>query len=83
MLREDGSFSYSRSGSTSTAQGCPIAVPGSCEGDINGNGIATLALTQHILMALEAKEYMVPFYTEAERRMFVNILEELNSSVQG
>ena len=82
MLREDGSFSYSRSGSTSTAQGCPIAVPGSCEGDINGNGIATLALTQHILMALEAKEYMVPFYTEAERRTFVKILEDLNSSVQ-
>lgn len=79
LLRDDGSFSYNTNGSCSTAQGCPIAVRGSCEGDMNGNGIATFALTQHIMMALEAQEYMVPFFTEAERRIFVNILEELNA----
>ena len=82
LRREDGSFSYSRSGSCPTAQGCPIAVPGACEGDMNGNSIATLALIQHIMRALEAEEYEIPLFTEAERVKFMDILEELNAQTK-
>ena len=82
MKRDDGSFSYSRSGVNSTAQGCPISVPGVVEGNINGTGIANVALVQHIMKALEFEEYMVPFFTEAERVMFVRILNNLQPVIK-
>jgi len=82
-LRDDnGAFFYSRTGHNSTAQGCPISVSGIAEANVNGNGIATIALIQHILGALEVEEYMVPFYTEADRIKFISILEELQPVVK-
>ena len=80
FAREDGSFSYGRKGGGGTAQGCPICLPGILEGDMNGNVIAVNAVRRHILKALEVGEYEVPVFTEYERVLFMNILEELNSS---
>ena len=82
LKRDDGSFSYSRTGVNSTAQGCPISVPGVVEGNVNGNGIASLAVIQHIMKALELEEYEVPLFTEAERVMFIRILESLQPVIK-
>lgn len=82
LKRDDGSFSYSRTGVNSTAQGCPISVPGVVEGNVNGNSIASLAVIQHIMKALELEEYEVPLFTEAERVQFVRILENLQPVIK-
>ena len=81
--REDGAYSYGRFGCVAKAQGCPIAVFGiGPESDINGNGIAALALKQHIFMALELQEYEVPLYTERERAIFMNEIERIRRDGQ-
>ena len=80
--REDGSFSYHRSENSSGIQSCPAAVPHLWEGDVNGNSICTIALKQHIFKALELSEYEPPIFTEYERRIFMDILEDLNDSVK-
>ena len=82
FLRDDGSFSYSRSGNQSTAQGCPISVPGTVEGDVNGHSCSTTAMSQNIFAALELSEYEVPYFTEAERVKFVRILNELDGVIK-
>ena len=47
---------------------------------MNGNVIAVNAVRRHILKALEVGEYEVPVFTEYERVLLMNILEELNAS---
>ena len=78
----DGSFGYNRGGSSEAAQGCYAAVRGSHEGDVNGNQIASLAIIQHIMLALDLSEYEVPLFTEKERAMFFDIIENLDPVVK-
>ena len=80
--RDDGSFGYTRVGSCPTAQGCPAAVSGVHEGDVNGNQIASGAIVQYVLSALEVYEYMPPFFTEYECNEFVYILENLGAIIK-
>ena len=80
--RDDGSFSYGRKGySGGISQGCPNCVAGVVEGDMNGNVLAVNGVRRSILAALEFAEYMVPLFTEYERVLFMNILENLEASV--
>lgn len=44
--KEDYSFSYCFTSSSSTSQGCPAAVPGSNEGDVNANSLASGSRTR-------------------------------------
>ena len=76
----DGSFGYNTNtkGNGGTAQGCPVAIVGTKEGDVNGSATCTVSVIHHIYKALEVDEqYYVPIYTEAERYRFVSILNEL------
>ena len=76
--RADGSYSYGRYGSVARGQGVPIALSSQTpESDVNGAGIASIALKQHIFMALEVKEYEVPLYTEYEHTLFMNEIERI------
>ncbi len=78
----DGSFSYNlaKVGQGGTAQGCPVAIVGTKEGDVNGTSTAMIAFVSYVLGAIEVDtKYMVPIYTEAERYRFVSILEELGA----
>ena len=76
MKQADGSFGYSRSGSSSTAQGCPSAVPGTAEGDVNGNALTSYDIVHYITLALELDDYEIPMFTEEDRNVFVGIIEE-------
>lgn len=76
MKQADGSFGYSRSGSSASAQGCPAAVPGSKEGDVNGNALTSYDIVHYITLALELDAYEIPMFTEYDRHIFVSIIEE-------
>ena len=80
----DGSFGYSRNtvGSGGTAQGCPSAVPGTREGNLDGTGIAMSSLPTCIFGALELTKYKIPMFTERERVLYVKILEEIDARYQ-
>lgn len=82
FIREDGSAGYNRDGSSSTAQGCPVAVSGTEEGDVNGYSIVTTSITRYIAGALDLPQYEVKLFGEKERLEFVGILEELGTIVK-
>ena len=71
--KDDGSFSYGPKYSSPTSQGAPAAVPGSREGDVNGNGIACTALVIHIFDALELGT-IVPIFTDSDLERFISII---------
>jgi len=75
MKQEDGSFGYNRYGSSSHAQGCPAAVPGSREGDVNGNALCTYDIVHYITLALELELVEIPMFTEEDRITFIRIIE--------
>ena len=76
----DGSFGYGRNtvGSCGTMQGCPCAIVGTKEGDLDGVSNIMIGLTGCIFGALELKDHIVPIYSERERATFISILEELD-----
>ena len=82
FMREDGSAGYNRDGSSSTAQGCPIAVSGTVEGDVNGYSIVTTSITKYIASALDFPELEVKLFSEKERVEFVRILEDLGTIIK-
>lgn len=82
FFREDGSAGYNRDGSSSTAQGCPVAVSGSVEGDLNGYSIATVSITKYIATALDLPDYEVKLFSEKERVEFVKIIENLGTVIK-
>ncbi len=82
FIREDGSSGYNRNGSTSTAQGCPVAVSGSVEGDVNGYCIVVTDIIRYIVGALDLPEYEVKLFSEKERVEFVRILENLGTIIK-
>jgi len=82
FVQHDGSIGYSRRGSSYTSQGCPAAVPGSAEGDVNGYGCASYSITGYIALALDLPEYEVKIFGEKERVEFVRTLERLGNVVK-
>lgn len=79
--KPDGSFSYLPSGSCPTSQGAPVAIPGSFEGDLNGNGIATFALVNSIYSALGLESDAVTVFTPSEGEYFVDLLKEAEKNI--
>ena len=73
LRKEDGSFSYGVKYSSATSQGAPAAVPGSVEGDVNGNSIACTALVTQIFDALELGT-IIPIYTTSDLNVFLDII---------
>ena len=76
--RLDHSFSYTPSGSSSTSQGMPTAIPGSAEGDVNGNVIASCGHIGNMYAALDIpEECRIPIYGHKELVMFLTELDSL------
>ncbi len=73
FLKEDGSFSYLPEKSSHYSQMMPVAIPNSCEGDVNASMICSSAIPNHIFNYLGLTS--VPIYTEADRMRLVNILQ--------
>lgn len=76
----DGSFGYGRNtvGSCGTMQGCPCAIHGAKEGDLDGVSNIMIGLVNCIYGAFELKDCIVPIYSERERVTYVKIIEELD-----
>lgn len=80
--KPDGSYSYTKTGSSSTSQGVPIAVPGSYEGDVNAALLGSNDVVGSIYSALGISDYFVPFYTYTDMKIFSWRLSELDSVIK-
>ena len=77
--KDDGSFSYSPKFSSSTAQGAPVCIPNTEEGDVNATKICqgTVSL---IFECLGLKD--VPLYTSSDYNRFISIISELDQVIK-
>ena len=75
--KKDHSFSYNTNTSSTTSQGMPAALPGTVEGDINGNVLVSSDLVSLIYNALELREYKVPIFGYREWVMFITEISSL------
>ncbi len=67
---DDGSFSYHPSGSNSTSQGMPVAVPDAREGDVNATLLAIGILTS-IYQAMGIDAIRTPIFTSSDFAYFL------------
>ena len=70
--RDDGSYSYGPLGCCRTSQGAPVAAPGSCEGDINGNCLATTGVVNNVCRAIGIPT--IPFFCHGDGELFFEII---------
>ena len=82
FLQSDSSFGYTRYGSSYTSQGCPAAVAGSAEGDVNGHACISTTITKYIADALGYPELEVKMYSEREMVRFLRVIEGLGPVVK-
>lgn len=80
--KADGSFSYAEMYSSSTSQGCQVAVPKSVEGDVNATVISVNGIIGHALGALELSNLRPILFGEAERRIYLNAVQNANPVVK-
>ena len=78
----DGSFSYTPNYSSPNSQGCPVAVPGSVEGDVNATVICTHDIINYVYSALDLSEYEVPQFTYGDWINYLIILNNLGSVIK-
>lgn len=75
--KSDGSFSYKPDSSAPNSQGCPVAIPGTNEGDVNATVICSSDILVYVYGALGVSNYSVSIYTYNDWRRYENILENL------
>ena len=73
--RDDGGFSYKKTGSSFLSQGMPVAINGTLEGDVNATVISSALLLGSIYACFGLSEYKVPMVGECDRRRYVEIIE--------
>ena len=73
--KPDGGLSYLMNTSTPTAQGAPIAVPESAEGDVNGTLCGSVAMINSIYTALGIEDYRVPMFASKELKIYLDAIE--------
>ena len=74
FMCEDGSFSYTVAGSSSTSQGMPVAIPGTKEGDVNATVICTTGTIGNMMNAFGYNK--VPLLTPSDFNKYIAIIEE-------
>ncbi len=77
--KPDGSFSYGPKYSAQTSQGCQVALPNSPEGDVNATVISVNGIRNHIFHAFELQSYMPILFGEAERIIYLDIINNATS----
>ena len=76
FLKEDGSASYLKNQSSPTSQGCPAAVPGTNEGDVNGATIAINGIIGNAAAALGVNK--IKLFGDAEKYLFRKTVDNLS-----
>lgn len=74
FMCEDGSFSYTVAGSSSTSQNMPVAIPGTKEGDVNATVICTTGTLGNMFSAFGYNS--VPLLTPSHFNDYLSIIEE-------
>ena len=82
FFKDDGSASYGVNHTSADSQGCPVAIAGTNEGDVNATIIALTGIIGHSMEALEISEYKVPIFGEYERMLFFKTIDELSPIVK-
>lgn len=77
--KADGSFSYTPNYSAQTSQGCQVALPNSVEGDVNATVISIMGIISNTLRALELEQYKPILFGEAERLIYLDIINNAHS----
>ena len=76
--KQDGSFSFTRTETASTSCGMPVAVIGTNEGDVNSTYLFVAGVNGAIYNVLGiSSEYSVPLFGSAERKLFVDTVNDL------
>ena len=79
FLKIDGSFSYTPTASSPSSQGCPVAIAGSNEGDVNATNLANS--TKNYMTGVLG--YVSPYpFGKAEAYIFKDIINNLKSVVK-
>ncbi|MBE6548626.1 MAG: hypothetical protein E7667_07125, partial [Ruminococcaceae bacterium] len=78
--RDDGSMSYNVKGNCITSQGMPVAVPGACEGDVNGCELGSVGTVPGLMQILGLP--VISLFTRADGINFLSTLERLGSIVK-
>ncbi len=76
-LKDDGSFSYTKTASSATSQGMPVALPGTNEGDVNATVIGSTYMISSIFQSLGMSDSLVTLCRTRERAIFYNIINDL------
>ena len=76
----DGGYAYNQWGSNPTSQGCPVAVPGSAEGDVNGNTVATNGIIGNLYGMLGVTPPRI--YYNSDYIKFIETLESLGPVIK-
>jgi hypothetical protein len=74
--KPDSSFSYTPDASSANSQGCPVAIRGTNEGDVNATIICSSELLYYMYEALGIREYMIPMFGKADMDRYVSLLEK-------
>lgn len=76
----DGSFSQTAASSAPTAQGLPVAVPNTNEGDVNATTLSSTGITSRMFAALGLP--MPDIFTHADAMVFFNRIENLGAIIK-
>jgi hypothetical protein len=74
--KPDGSFSYCPKMSSPTSQDMPVAIYGAYEGDINGNGLASVGLIEKMAGSLGISVKMPPLFSDKDGERYRAMLVE-------
>ena len=74
----DGAYSYSRGQNAYRSQGAYVAIKGTSEGEVNGNGLATNGTIREIFAALGVPK--VPYFTPEDGELFFELLDTATPS---
>ena len=83
FLKSDGSFSYAQKHTSTTSQGCVVAVAGTNEGDVNATVISSAYLVNSIYGALGLSGNLIKIFSLPERVLFLDTLENLQPVRKG
>ena len=76
----DGSFSQTAASSAPTAQGLPVSVPNTNEGDVNATTLSSTGVTSRMFAALGLP--MPDIFTHADAMVFFNRIENLGAIIK-
>lgn len=76
----DGGYAYNQWGANPTSQGCPVAVPGLAEGDVNGNTVATNGIIGNLYGMLGITPPRI--YYRSDYLRFIEEIESLGAVVK-